>query len=130
MKELEIYFPMTCNVLTPGHIRCLEQLNKKGWVTIGLLTSKALKGYKEERQSYEDREYVLETIAMALGGIEVVPQDSLDPSENLKNYKCNAIASGDGFEDEELKAIKRLKIQIIEVRLPGEKIKKYSSRNI
>lgn len=128
----EIYFPMSARILTPGHIKALEVLNKQGFVTVGLLTAKALKGYKPEIVPYEDRFYILETIAYALGGIEIVPQDSLDPLENLKKYKAEALASGDGFEKVELDAIKKLKLEKIEVRLHGEKKngKLYSSSKI
>ena len=128
MKEL--YIPMTVNVLTPGHIKVLEILNKQGWVTVGLLTSDALKGYKKERMPYEDRKYVMDTVAMALGHIDVVPQDSLDPTSNIKKHGCTALASGDGFEDVELAAIKKLKLERIDVKLKGEKIKRYSSSKI
>lgn len=126
----EIYLPMTANILTVGHIKVLEKLRDEGFVTIGLLTSKALKGYKKEAVPFEDRKYILETVAMALGNIDVVPQDSLDPTENIKRYKCHAIASGDGFEKAELAAIKKLKIEAINVRLRGEKTKLYSSSKI
>lgn len=126
----EIYLPMTANILTVGHIKVLEKLRDEGFVTIGLLTPKALKGYKKEVVPFEDRKYILETVAMALGNIDVVPQDSLDPTENIKRYKCDAIASGDGFEKEELAAIKKLKIEAINVRLRGEKTKTYSSSKI
>jgi hypothetical protein len=129
-KELEIYFPMTCNVLTPGHIFCLEKLIRMGFVNIGLLTPKALKGYKEERMPFEDRKYILETVAIALGSIDVHPQDSLDPTENIKRLKCNALASGDGFERVESSAIKKLKLKQIDIKLPGEINKKYSSSKI
>ena len=110
----EIYFPMTCNILVKGHIKALEILNKKGFVTIGLLTSGALKEYKKELMPFEDRKYILETIAMALGDIDIIPQDSLDPAENIKKYKCTAIASGDGWNEKELQAIKKLKLKRIE----------------
>lgn len=113
MQE-EIYFPMSCNILTKGHIKALEILRNKGFVTVGLLTQEALKGYKKERMPYKDREYILETIAIALGNIDIVPQESLDPTENIKKYKCTAIASGDGWNNEELKAIKKLKLRKIE----------------
>jgi len=112
---------MTCNILTKGHIKCLEYLNKKGFVTVGLLTEKALKGYKKELMPYKDREYILETIAMALGNIDIVPQDSLDPLENIKKHKCNTIASGDGWEKKELDAIKKLRLKIINLN-SGEKL--------
>lgn len=121
---------MTANILTPGHIKVLEALNRDAWVTVGLLTSEALKGYKKELMPYEDRKYILDTIAMALGHVEVVPQESLDPTENLKKYHPDAMASGDGFEPVELAAMKKLKIDKIDVKLRGEKLKKYSSSKI
>lgn len=127
---LEIYFPMTCNVLTVGHIKCLEWLTKRGFVTVGLLTAKGLKGYKKELMPYSEREYILEMIALCIGDIEVVPQDSLNPSANIKKYQCNALASGDGFEKVELAAIRRYNLKRIEVKLEGEKTKKYSSSKI
>lgn len=126
----EIYIPMSCRVLTVGHIKVLEKLNKLGWVTVGLLTAKALEGYKEEVVPYEDRFYILETIAMALGNVDVIPQDSLDPSVNLKAKKYDAFASGDGFEPVEEAAIKKFKLEKINVKLHGEKTKLYSSSKI
>lgn len=71
---------------------------------MGLLTSKALKGYKKEKMKWEDRKFILSQITYA----DIVPQDSLDPTENIKLYKCNALASGDGFEKEEEEAIRKL----------------------
>lgn len=121
---------MTANVLTVGHIKCLEYLNKLGFVTVGLLTAKGLKGYKKELMPFEERKYILETIAMALGRIDIVPQDSLDPTANIKKYKCTALASGDGFEGVELQAAKKLKLELINIKFKGEKGKKYSSSAI
>jgi hypothetical protein len=129
-NHTQIYFPMSCRVLTAGHIKALEFLNKKGFVVVGLLTAKALKGYKKEVVPYEDRHYILVTIAMALGNIDIVPQDSLDPTKNIISYQCDSLASGDGFEKEELAAIKKLKLEVIKVKLPGETKKLYSSSKI
>lgn len=114
MKE-EILFPMTCNVLVPGHIKALEKLSKMGFVTVGLLTPEAMKGYKAELMPYKDREYILETVAYAIGNIDVVPQKSLDPSDLIKRFKITALASGDGFEECELRAIKKFKLKRIDL---------------
>jgi len=115
-----IYFPMTCNILVPGHIIVLEKLLTKGDVVVGLLTSNALKGYKKELMSYEDRRFILDNLIVA-PLLEIVPQDSLDPSKNILKYKCTAIASGDGWEKKEKKAIKELGIKIINIK-SGEKL--------
>lgn len=131
-RSLEIYFPMSCRVLTVGHVKCLEKLIKMGFVTVGLLTGEAMKGYKQEIVPFEDRKYLLETIAMAIGKVDIVPQYELDPSKNIRKYHCNALASGDGFEPVELRAIKRYNLHRIDVSLHGEKTKgkKYSSSSI
>lgn len=123
--SLKIYFPMTANILTPGHIKCLEYLSEMGDVIIGLLTKKALLGYKKEMVSFNDRKFILEHL-----GYSVVAQNSLNPERNLKKYMCTHIASGDGWEQEEIEAIKKLNIQVINIKLKGEKSKKYSSSKI
>ena len=126
----EIYFPMTADILTCGHIKCLEFLLKKGNIYIGLLTDEALIGYKKNVVPYKERFYVLETIAMALGGIEIVPQKSLNPTNNIKKLGCKFIASGDGWEKEELNTIKKLKLIPMDIKLQNEKGKKWSSSKI
>lgn len=110
-----VYFPMTCNVLVPGHIKCLEQLSKYGQVTVGLLSEKALDGYKAEIMTFEDRKYILDKIAESFGNVTIVRQDSLDPSENVVKYGCTAMASGDGWEQSELDTMKRLGLKEINI---------------
>jgi glycerol-3-phosphate cytidylyltransferase-like family protein len=125
----KIYFPMTVNILTKGHIDCLKYLSNKGIVIVGLLTTKGLKGYKEELMSFKERRYILESLNIKR--FLVIPQDSLDPSQNIKNFKCNAIASGDGWEKEELKVIKDMNLTQIDIKLDNEVVgKKYSSTSI
>ncbi len=123
-----IYLPCTANILTRGHIECLEFLCKKDFVIVGLLTKKGLRGYKKELVSWEDRKYILEHLDIY--GYTVVPQDSLDPTENIIGYECDTIASGDGWEKQEKKCIKKLGLKVINIRLQGEKKKKYSSSRI
>lgn len=110
---MDIYCPMTCNILVVGHIRLIKKLQEKGNVIIGLLTSKALKGYKKEITPYKERLEILEALGFC---IDIVPQNSLDPYKNLKKYKCDAIASGDGFEEVEKKAAKKLGIELINIK--------------
>ena len=97
---------MSCNIITVGHIKCLQHLVRDDFVTIGLLA------LGDEAVPYKDREFILKTLAVGIAGsnldIDVVPQNSLDPSENIVKYKCKSIASGDGWEEVELEAIKKL----------------------
>jgi glycerol-3-phosphate cytidylyltransferase-like family protein len=118
---------MTLNILTPGHIKCLRYLSGKGELIVGLLSPKALKGYKKELMSWNDRKYILDNLNI---DCKIVRQDSLDPTKCILQYKCNAIASGDGFENQELNSINKLKIKVINIKLRGEKKKMYSSSKI
>lgn len=124
-----IYFPMTCNILTAGHIKCLKWLSKRGdVVVVGLLTAEALRGYKKELVPFEDRLFILNHLDIPK--IIVVPQLSLNPEQNVLKYNCDSIASGDGWEPVELDFIKRYNIKQIDVRLEGETTKQYSSTAI
>ena len=113
---MRIYFPASFNIIVKGHVRALEKLSKQGEVVVGLLHSRALKGYKKERVPFAERKYITEALARGLKKVRVVPQYTLDPSKNVVKYKCNAIASGDGWEASELAAIKKLGIKRIDVR--------------
>jgi len=110
---------MTANILTAGHIKCLEWLIRKDYVIIGLLTSEALKGYKKELVPFKERLYVLKTVIRRFYGVKIVSQKSLDPSENIKKHKCTAIASRDKWEKVELKAIKKYNLKQINIRFKG-----------
>ncbi len=116
----KIYAPMTCNVLIPGHIKFIKKLRKKGLVTVGLLSSKALNGYKKELIPFKSRKYILENIAKSIGGVRVVKQDSLNPEKNLKKYKASHLAC-DSFEKIELEAVKKLGIKTLKIN-SGDKL--------
>lgn len=112
-----IYFPMTANILTVGHIKALEMLVKEDFVRVGLLTAKALEGYKTELVSYDERKFILEAIIKGFEereDIQIVAQDSLDPSANIKKYRITSIASGDGWAEVELQAIQKYNLKRIE----------------
>jgi len=122
-----IYLPATIKILTAGHVKVFKQLGRKDELTVGLLDEEALKGYKECVMSFDDRKTILESIRWV---DKVVRQSSLNPYENLVKYRATHIASGDGWELEELEAIKKAGVKIINVKLPGEGKKLYSSTKI
>lgn len=125
---MKTYVPMTCNILTPGHIRVIEKLSEDGFLVVGLLTSNALKGYKEELMPYEDREFILKSLKFPY--VKIIPQDSLNPRDNIIEERCTAIASGDGWLPEELDCIKEFNLKMIDIKLDGEVEKQYSSSKI
>lgn len=107
---MRVYIPMTCNVLVPGHIRLIDELLQYGEVIIGLLTKDALDGYKQERMPLKDRMFVLDR-AVGCPEVYIVPQTSLDPSDNIKMFACDALATGDRFEEVEQAAIEKLNLK-------------------
>lgn len=115
---MSIYFPMTAEIITPGHIRCLQYLAGLDMVIVGLLSNKALKGYKKCVVSLEDRQFVLTAISKGIGNILIVHQHSLDPTENIRVLGCDSIASGDGWEIEEDIAIAELGLKKIDIPFP------------
>ena len=122
-----VYFPVTCEIVHKGHIDCLEWLsNHTDWVMIGLLSDKALKGYKKCKVNWEDRRFVLEHICIPDVLITIVRQNELSPYKNLLKYKPEYIASGDGWEKEELQAIEDTNVKMLNIDLP----KKWSSSKI
>ena len=122
-----IYIPVSCRILTNGHIKCLRWLKRyKSKILIGLITDKGMRGYKDPIVPFKDRLEIMKVVAKGIGNTKVVPQHSLDPSKNIKRYKPTAIASGDGWEKSELEAIYEYKIKRIDIKLP----KKYSSSKI
>jgi len=116
-----IYVPMTADILTPGHIKVIRELEKLDDVTVGVLTDEALKGYKKTVVPFEARFFILEQITD-----RVVRQDELNPYHNLRLYGCRAIYSGDGYEPEEEEAIQELNIEKIKLDFPKE----YSSTKV
>lgn len=98
---------MTLDIVTPGHIKFLEAIRnryKHPIIVVSLLTDKALEGYKTPVMLYKDREYIARMLNLV---DEVIPQDSLNPYDNLIRTGAMAIASGDGWEESELKAIEK-----------------------
>lgn len=104
-----IYLPCSCDLFHVGHLRAIRQCAKKGRVIVGLLDCPS---YKKTVIPYEERKEILE----ALPEVEqVVKQVSLDFSENLKKFKPDFVASGDGFEEVELKAIKNSECETLNI---------------
>lgn len=112
-----IYFPMTADILTPGHIKCIKWLEERDKVIIGLLTDDALKGYKKNSVPFKDRLFVLEAVTDS----QIVPQETLDPKKNLLKYGCKSIASGDGWETEEFDTIKELGLKPVNIEFAGDR---------
>ena len=75
----------SADILHEGHINLLKFASKYGQVTVGLLTDKAIAGYKKfPHLDYKQRLSVIENIKYV---DRVIPQPTLDYSENLNLLK-------------------------------------------
>ena len=81
-----------------GHLRQLLECKKHcGYLIVGLLTDQAIASYKRlPIIPYPFRAAVYETLSCV---DEVVPQNSRDPTDNLKNLKPDILFHGDDWAD-------------------------------
>ena len=87
---------MSADLIHPGHINLLSEANKYGTVTVGLLTDKAIASYKRlPALTYEQRKQVIENIKYV---DNVVPQNTLDYTNNLKKYTPDFVVHGDDWK--------------------------------
>ena len=102
-----IYLPASCALFHIGHLRAIRQCAKHGHgrVIIGLLSDEVIRSYKGEPIiPFKERKEILMAIPEVY---KVVKQNTLKPK--LTGLKCHIdyVASGDGFEKEELEQMKK-----------------------
>lgn len=91
-----VYVGMSADLVHPGHINLIKNAATLGQVTVGLLTDKAIASYKRlPFMAYEQRKTVVES----LRDVEsVIPQHTLDYSDNLKALKPDFVVHGDDWK--------------------------------
>jgi phosphoenolpyruvate phosphomutase / 2-hydroxyethylphosphonate cytidylyltransferase len=95
-KKNVVYVGLSADILHEGHINILKVANKFGNVTVGLLTDKAIASYKKiPHLSYRQREIVLKNIKFVK---KVIPQETLDYSENLNLIRPNYVVHGNDWK--------------------------------
>ena len=93
----KVYVGMSADLIHPGHINLLNKASEYGEVTVGLLTDSAIASYKRVPfLSYKQREVVINNIK---GVSKVIPQETLDYTENLKKIKPNYVIHGDDWKN-------------------------------
>lgn len=90
-----VYVGMSADLLHPGHTNILSKAAELGTLTVGILTDKAIASYKRlPYLSYEQRKTVVENVK---GVQQVVPQYTLDYTENLRALKPDYVVHGDDW---------------------------------
>ncbi|HEX5655224.1 MAG TPA: phosphoenolpyruvate mutase [Chitinophagaceae bacterium] len=95
MEKL-VYIGMSADLIHPGHLNVINTGKKLGRVVIGLLTDQAIASYKRVPYlSYEQRKIIVENIA---GVSEVIAQETLDYSDNLRKLQPAYVVHGDDWK--------------------------------
>lgn len=107
----KVYIAMSADVIHNGHINIIREGAKYGDVIIGLLTDRAIASYKRlPMLSFEEREIIFREIK---GVTEVVPQDTLDYTENLLKYRPDFVVHGDDWRTGTQKSIRQKVIDLL-----------------
>ena len=107
----KVYVAMSADIIHPGHINILKISAKLGKVIIGLLTDDAIASYKRvPYMSYEQRKYVVENLRQVS---RIIPQKTLDYSDNLKLLKPDYVVHGDDWKEGVQKVTRNKVIEII-----------------
>ena len=90
-----VYVGMSADLIHHGHLNIIQEAAKLGEVTVGLLTDQAIASYKRlPFLSFDQRRIIVENIK---GVHKVIPQDTLDYSENLRLIKPDYVVHGDDW---------------------------------
>jgi len=96
MSKKSVYVGMSADLVHPGHINLIKNAATLGQVTVGLLTDKAIASYKRlPFMAYEQRKTVIESLRDVTA---VVPQHTLDYSDNLIALKPDFVVHGDDWK--------------------------------
>ena len=93
----KVYVGMSADLIHPGHLNILKKASELGQVTVGVLTDSAIASYK--RLPYMNYEQRADIVSNLKAVYEVIPQSTLDYSENLKALKPDYVVHGDDWKD-------------------------------
>ena len=92
-----VYIAISADILHHGHINLIKKASEYGELIVGVLTDEAVATYKRFPViSFEERKFIIENIS---GVNKVVPQETLDYTDNLKKYKPDYVFHGDDWKE-------------------------------
>ena len=107
----KVYVAFSADILHEGHINILKKASKLGKVTVGLLTDKAITSYKQlPHLNYKQREIIIKNIKFV---DKVIPQKTLDYTDNLNLVKPNYVVHGDDWRINIQKTTRKKVINIL-----------------
>ena len=96
IKNKQVYVGLSVDILHEGHLNILNKAAKLGKVTVGLLTDEAILTYKDlPHFDFESRKKILQNFKQIS---KIVPQNTLDYTENLFKLKPDYVVHGDDWK--------------------------------
>ena len=93
----KVYIAISADILHHGHINLIKKASEFGDLTVGVLTDEAIATYKRfPLLSFKDRCFIVENIA---GVSNVIPQETLEYTDNLLKLKPDYVFHGDDWKD-------------------------------
>lgn len=106
-----VYIGMAADIIHVGHLNIIDTARKLGRVTIGLLTDQAIASYKRlPFLPFDHRRQIVENIK---GVQEVIPQDTLNYTTNLRRLKPEYVVHGDDWREGVQKQTRQEVIEIL-----------------
>ncbi len=96
-SDAVVYVGMSADILHKGHLLLLQRAAELGRVVVGLLTDEAISSYKQPPLlTFAER---LDAVISLANVGEVIPQYSLDYTENLRKVRPDFVVHGDDWID-------------------------------
>lgn len=107
----KVYIAFATDFIHPGHIKIIQEAQKLGEVTIGVLTDKAIIEYRRlPILKYEQRKMIIENIK---GVKKVIPQESADYTNNLRILKPDYVVHGDDWKNDSRANMRATVIEVL-----------------
>ena len=107
----KVYVAISADLLHQGHLNILNIAKDKGYVIVGLLTDEAISSFKAAPLlPYNQRKDMLENIKLV---DEIVPQRTLDYTENLRSLKPDIVVHGDDWKKGSQKHIREKVVEVL-----------------
>lgn len=108
----KVYVAMSADLIHPGHLNIINEAKTLGEVIVGLLTDEAIASYKRlPFLTFKQRKVIVEHLR---GVAKVIPQHTLDYTENLRAVKPDFVVHGDDWRTGVQKEIRDRVIEIIQ----------------
>lgn len=107
-----VYIGMSADLVHQGHLNIIKEGVLHGEVIVGLLTDEAIASYKRlPLIEFNERKLIVENLK---GVKEVIAQETLDYTPNLKKLKPDFVVHGDDWKEGVQKVIRQKVIDTLE----------------